>query len=663
MKGARFGAGACCALALILLGACSGGRQPAGNDATGAIAGDEWTNPGGGDGKLRYSGLTDIDASNVSRLGLAWDADLGTGRGIEATPVFVNGVLYTTGVAGRTYAFDGATGKELWRFEPIIANHAWRAACCDAVNRGLAVRNGLVYVAALDGRLYALDAKTGAVRWQVDTVEDHKRGITSTGAPELAGDVVLIGNGGAEYDVRGYVSAFDVATGALRWRFHTVPRDPRLGAQDHPDLEPAVRTWDPNSRWDIGGGGTPWDAINYDPLTGLVLVGTGNGGPYHQARRSPAGGDNLYLSSIVALDPATGRVKWHYQETPGDNWDYTATAPMILTEMVIEGEKRPVVIHAPKNGFLYILDRRDGRLLSAKPIAYMNWADGVDLKTGRPRLRPDQADYGAGPKIVFPASVGARNWQPGSFDPATGLYIAPVVEMGNLIMVGPPDQPRRARALNNNASLIFTSDLPDLMPTFPAALRTALEAQPAMKHARETPAGSSLKAIDPKTGKTVWSQTMAGWQDRAGTLATAGGLIFQGNLAGALRVFDSRTGKLLRSIETGRSILAAPMTYRVGGVQYVAVGTGWGGGGWPYVPRYSAAYRYGNQNHLLVFRLDGKPPVMPSALPPLAPAAAPPPQAAGASPARIAHGRTLSSTIARSAIPISRDPSRPICGE
>ncbi|HTN60799.1 MAG TPA: PQQ-dependent dehydrogenase, methanol/ethanol family [Devosia sp.] len=635
-----FGARAACAL-LLALSACTGDNGAAGSAASGTIAGDEWTNPGGGDGKLRYSGLADITPGNVSKLGLAWDADLGTGRGMEATPVFVNGTLYTSGMAGRVYAFDGASGEELWRFEPEIDNDAWRSACCDAVNRGIAIRDGLLYVAALDGKLYALDAATGKIRWQADTVEDHTRGITSTGAPELAGDVVVIGNGGAEYDVRGYVTAYDAATGAQRWRFHTVPRNPGLGPQDHPDLEPAVKTWDANSRWDIGGGGTPWDAINYDPLTGLVLVGTGNGGPYHQSNRSPSGGDNLYLSSIVALDPASGRVKWHYQETPGDNWDYTATAPMILTEMEFGGEKRPVVIHAPKNGFLYILDRRDGKLLSAKPIAYMNWADGVDMKTGRPNIRPDQADYSKGPKIVFPASVGARNWQPGSYDPESGLYIAPVVELGNLIVNGPVGAARRPRALNNNASLIFSTDVDGLLPTFPPETRKLLEAQPAMQRVREKPWTSALKAIDPKTGKTVWSQEMDGWQDRGGTLATAGGLVFQGNLAGALRVFDSRTGKLLHRIETGRSILAAPMTYRIDGVQYVAVTTGWGGGGWPYVPPYSAAYKYGNENHLLVFRLDGKPVTMPSPLPPLAPAAAPPRQEAGITPSRIAHGRTL----------------------
>ncbi|OYZ27261.1 MAG: PQQ-dependent dehydrogenase, methanol/ethanol family, partial [Novosphingobium sp. 16-62-11] len=331
-------------------------------------AGSEWTSPGGDMGKTHHSRLTAINAENVSQLGLAWEAELGTLRGQEATPVVVDGVLYTSGTTGRAYAFDAATGKELWRFEPEVDMQVNRTVCCDMVNRGLAVARGKVFVAALDGWMYALDARTGAVVWKTDFIEDRKRGDNSTGAPEIAGDVVVVGMSGAEYDVRGYVTALDLETGKLRWRWHVVPHDPKLGPQETPELEVALKTWDPNSRWDIGGGGSPWDAIAFDPETGLVIVGTGNGGPYATSKRSPAGGDNLYLASLVALDPKTGRMKWHYQETPGDNWDFTATQPMIFTRMKLDGEDRPVVLHAPKNGFLYILDRRDGKLLRANPI-------------------------------------------------------------------------------------------------------------------------------------------------------------------------------------------------------------------------------------------------------------------------------------------------------
>lgn len=619
------------ASALLFLAACS---QSATNP-------DDWVTPGGDLGKSHHSSLTDITPENVGRIGLAWSADLGTNRVLEATPVVIDGVMYTSGVAGRAYAFDAASGKELWRFEPEIDMQVNRTVCCDMANRGVAVADGKVYVAALDAKLYALDARTGKVLWSADTVEDPERGINSTGAPEVAGDVVVIGNGGAEYDVRGYVSAYDLDTGKLQWRFHTVPRDPKLGPQDHLDLEAAVKTWDPGSRWDVGGGGTPWDAINYDSETGLVLIGTGNGGPYHSARRSPKGGDQLYLSSIVALDAKTGRLKWYYQETPGDNWDFTAVQPMILTRMTIDGEDRPVVLHAPKNGFLYILDRRDGKLLRANPIVRVNWAKSIDMKTGRPVLDPEAADYASGPKIIFPATPGARNWHPGSYDPASGLYYAPVLDMGNLMFMSPGRKPFHKKALNNDAALIFSPDVASALPTLPPPVQAAVKALPAFAEAKERPFASELRAIDPLTGKTKWAAPMKGWQDRGGVLTTASGLLFQGSIDGSFRIFDKRSGKLLKSIDTGTSILAAPMTYRVKGVQYVAVMAAWGGGGYPYVPRYSAAYRRGNAGRILVFKLDGGPVPVPPESPPLEVAPAAPSQLPGVTPATIAEGRAV----------------------
>ncbi len=619
--------------ALLLLSACSGSPD--------APAGDDWRTTGGDVGKSHHSTLTDISAANVASLGLAWSADLGTNRVLEATPIVIDGVMYTSGVAGRAYAFDAATGKPIWSFTPKVDMQVNRTVCCDMANRGVAVAKGKVFVAALDAQLYALDAKTGKILWQANTVNDPHRGINSTGAPEVAGDVVLIGNGGAEYDVRGYVSAYDLETGKLKWRFHTVPRDPKLGPQDHPDLETATKTWDANSRWDVGGGGTPWDAINYDPETGLVIIGTGNGGPYHVAKRSPKGGDNLYLSSLVALDAKTGRVKWHYQEVPGDNWDYTASQPMILTKMRVDGADRPVILHAPKNGFLYVIDRRDGKVLRASPLVRMNWANGIDPKTGRPNLTPESSDYRDSPKIVFPATTGARNWHPGAYDPKSGLYFAPVQDMGNLIFMTPGAKPYAKKRLNNDAALIFSADLEAALGTLPPPMAAAVKALPAFKWVQEKPWSSELRAIDPLTGKTVWAQPLQGWQDRGGVLSTSGGLIFQGNLAGQLRAFDAKTGKLLKSIETGTSILAAPMTYRVNGTQYVAVMAAWGGGGFPYVPRYAAAYQRGNQGRLLVFKLGGGPVPLPAKLPPLEVAPPPPPQIAGTTPAVLARGQGL----------------------
>lgn len=602
---------------------------------------DDWPTTGGDAGKSHHSLLTDITPGNVGALGLAWVAELGTNRVLEATPIVIDGVMYTSGVAGRAYAFDAATGKELWRFEPAVDMQVNRMVCCDMANRGVAVARGKVFVSALDGWLYALDAGTGRVVWKSDAVVDRNRGYSSTGAPEVAGNLLVIGNAGAEYDVRGYVSAYEAETGELAWRFWVVPRDPELGPQDHPDLERAAETWDPDSRWDVGGGGAPWDAIHYDAETGLVFVGTGNGGPYLSAKRSPRGGDQLYLASLLALDAGTGRLKWFYQETPQDSWDFTSTQPMILTHMNIDGERRPVIIHAPKNGFLYIFDRRDGRLLRANPIVRTNWATSVDLQTGRPATDLEAADYSRSPKIVFPATPGARNWHPASFDPASGLYYAAVLDMGNLIFTTPGQKPYAARALNNDAALIFGPDLEAALPSLPPMLRDAVIALPAFEEVKRKPFVSELRAIDPLTGETRWAVPSQGWQDRAGVLTTASGLLFQGSIDGTFRVYDMRDGRLLKSIDTGNSILAAPMTYRVDGVQYVAVMAAWGGGGFPYVPRYAAAYKRGNPGRILTFRLGGGAVPIPQELPPLEVAPPPPEQKPGITAATLERGRAL----------------------
>jgi len=625
-------------LAALALAAC-GPKESAPPQQ--AAAADNWTNPGGDAGKTHHSQLTDITAENVGRLGLAWDAQLGTNRVLEATPVVVDGVMYTSGVAGRAYAFDAASGKPLWAFEPKVDMQVNRTVCCDMANRGVAVANGKVFVAALDGVLYALDAKTGKPVWQADTIEDHSRGGNSTGAPEVAGSVVVIGNGGADYDARGDVSGWDIATGKLAWRFHVVPRDPKLGPQDNPELEAALKTWDPRSRWDMGAGGGPWDAINYDPETGLVLVGTGNGEPYSLDIRSPSGGNNLYVSSIVAIEAKTGRMKWFYQESPQDQWDYDATAPMILTRMKVDGEDRPVVLHAPKNGFLYVIDRRDGKLLRANKIVRVNWAKGIDPKTGQAIIDNDAADFSHGPKIIFPGTPGARNWHPASFDPASGLYFGAIQDMGNLMFVPPGDKPYKPKGLNTAAALIFTPQLEAALATLPPPVAAQVKALPAWAEVLKNPGGTTMRAIDPLTGKTVWSQPMAGWQDRGGVLTTASGLLIHGNLVGQLVVREAKTGKILRSIDTGTSILAAPMTYKVGGVQYIAVMAAWGGGGFPYVPPYSAAYQRGNAGRIIVFRLDGKPVPLPPLLGKLEVAPEAPAQAPGVTMDTIAQGRAL----------------------
>ncbi|MEZ5891867.1 MAG: PQQ-dependent dehydrogenase, methanol/ethanol family [Parvularculaceae bacterium] len=617
-------------LSLALLSLCACGRSDRGAGwidekrvASAEAGAGMWLTSGGDAGKTHFSRLDDINRETVSRLGFAWDYQTNTNRGLEATPIVVDGVMYTSGVAGRVYALDAATGAERWTFTPDVDMQVARVVCCDNVNRGVAVWKGIVYVAALDGVLYALNADDGAVLWRADTIDDKSRGYSSTGAPEVAGDIVLIGNAGAEYDARGYVTAYDLKTGNQKWRFYTVPGET---PSDDPAQIHARATWGETSRWDLGGGGTVWDAILYDAELNLVYIGVGNGGPYPRAIRSPDGTDNLYLSSIVALRPKTGEVVWHYQETPGDNWDYTATQPMIMTTLDIGGEKTPVLMQAPKNGFFYVLDRRNGKLVAAHDYAKVNWASHVDLETGRPAIDYDRADYSTAPKIVYPASVGAHNWHPMAWDGERGLAYLTVAELGNLLfMTSGPDLPHRAKRINSGAGLIYTPDLPAAVNMLPPHVAEAVRAHPDF-NANGMVSRGLLKAFDPVTGETKWEVETSGWWDRSGVLATAGGLIFSGSDTGHMNVYDSDTGALLKSIDIGTSILAAPMTYKIGGVQYVAVMAGWGGGGWGYPHRTSAQYRNGNQGRIIAFRLDGGDAPKPDPLPAREPIPEPPEQ-------------------------------------
>ncbi len=631
------------AAALLALAACTQASEAPKIDTSVYGAGEDWDNPGGDWAGSHFSRLTDIGKANAGELGFAWEYDLGTARVQEATPVVIDGVMYTSGNLGRVYALNAATGQELWTFEPEVDMQVNRFTCCDQANRGVQVHDGKVFVGSLDGWLYALDAKTGAVAWKVDTIADRKRGFTVTGAPEIAGDLVVIGNAGAEMDTRGYVTAYNTADGSEAWRFWTIPHDPRDGPQESKALEAALKTWDTKSRWDIGGGGTVWDAIVYDPELDQVIIGTGNGGPYPLHTRSPEGGDNLYLNSVVALDRATGEMKWHFQETPQDSWDLTATQPMVLASLDVGGKRRPVILHTPKNGFFFVIDRETGKPLAANAIVRTSWASGWDLATGKPKLTPEFSDYATGPKLVFPASSGARNWYPAAFDPQRQTYFASVVDMGNLMFV-PPGQENpahRPRVMNASAALLFTADLQAALPTLPPPLQAAVKALPQWQWVTDKPYSSEIRAIDPLTGKTKWAAPFDGWQDRGGVLATAGGLVIHGTLAGKLVVRDADTGAVLKTIDTGSSMLAAPMTYKVDGVQYIAVQAGWGGGGWGFLPPYAAAYAKGNANRILVFKLGGGAVRVPADLPALQPAPAPPAQLPGVTPQTIAMGSAL----------------------
>jgi quinohemoprotein ethanol dehydrogenase len=599
---------------------------------------ENWMTTGRDFGKSHYSPLTSIDRNSVGQLGLAWQYQTGTTRGLEATPIVVDGVMFTSGNEGRVYALNAKTGAEIWRFNPEVDGQIHRKACCDAVNRGVSVWRGRVYVAALDGRLLSLDAATGKVIWTADTIIDKVRAYTSTGAPEIAGDVVVIGNGGAEYDARGYISAYDLQTGNLAWRFFTVPGDPAK-PYEHPELEMAAQTWDPHSRWDVGGGGTAWDAMVYDPELDLLYVGTGNAALYNQAERSPTRGDNLFLTSILAINPHTGRLVWYYQEVPGDMWDYTATQPIILTDLTIEGTTRKVLMQAPKDGFFYVLDRKTGELLSAKNYVPVTWASGVDMKTGRAQVNRDSADYATEAKLVFPANVGAHNWNPMAFSPQTGLVYIPVIEASVYHFDLTEGHVYRPGLRNEGTVRLFPNGLSLSLPDVPPKTKALLESGELLKGKPDIRMRALLRAWDPVQQKTVWEFESIGWWDRGGVLATAGGLVFQGSDTGHFRSYDAATGKLLKEIDTGTSIVAAPMTYAVDGEQYVAVMAAWGGGGWYVTHPESAAYQYGNAGRILVFKLGGGPTPKPTPLPDIQPIPEPP--ALTASAETIAHGAAL----------------------
>jgi quinohemoprotein ethanol dehydrogenase len=596
----------------------------------------EWLTAGRDAGKTHYSPLDLINRQTAARLGFAWELKTGTNRGMEATPIVVDGVMYTSGVAGRVYALEADTGHLLWQFEPPLKLKNARGSCCDLVNRGVAVWQGKVYVGSFEGVLYALDAKDGTVRWQADTFVDHKRAYSITGAPQIAGKVVVIGNGGAEFDSRGYVSGYDLETGRLVWRFYTVPGDPTKPYESKA-LEMAAKTWDPKRDVSRGGGGNAWDAIAYDPKRNLVYFGTGNGAPWNSAYRSPSGGDNLFIASIVAVNADTGEYVWHYQETPGDLWDYDATAHILLSTLKIDGADRDVLMQASKNGFFYILDRATGELLAADKFVAANWATHVDLKSGRPAENPD-SDYTKGkPVIVFPSGVGGHNFNPMSLSAHTGLVYIPTVHSGMALLAAPP-APHLQERMAAGVQIAFATELLAPPETLPPSLRP-VTAPSYLKKVPSLDMHSSLKAWDPIAHKVVWEHKYASFMDHSGVLSTAGGVVIQGSIDGKLRVFNDETGDLLKEIDTGSPLIAAPMTYTVKGAQYVAILAGSGGGGWNiWMPGNVAAER-GNDNRILAFRLDGGSTPVPPALGPIPPIPEPPAQTGTA--ADIAAGAAL----------------------
>ncbi len=510
----------------------------------------DWLTYGRNYGEERFSPLGQITKDNVGQLGLAWSLNLGTKRGIEATPLVVDGIMFISGPWSIVYAIDTRKGKILWTYDPQVPKGFGEKACCDVVNRGLAMYKGNIFVGTLDGRLVSINAATGKKKWEVLSVS-HDRSYTITGAPRVMDGKVIIGNSGAEYGVRGYVTAYDAMTGKKVWRFFTVPGNPANGFE-HPEMEVAAKTWK-GEWWKYGGGGTAWDAFAYDPKLKLIYVGTGNGSPWNREIRSPGGGDNLYLSSILAIHAETGKLKWHYQTTPGESWDFTAVQQIILTQLEIKGKKRDVLMQAPKNGFFYVLDRNTGELLSAEPYVYVNWASKVDMKTGRPVETPN-ARYLTSNEQIYPGPFGGHNWQPMAFNPKTNLVYIPAREQS--FMYG------------NQQDFQYDKDHWSLgISSNPA--------NPTNKDAKFAKSYGKLIAWDPVLNKEVWSKVeKTTWN--SGVMTTSD-LVFQGTAEGDFNAMDARTGKVIWTKNLGTGIVAPPITYLVDGVQYVTIAVGWGG--------------------------------------------------------------------------------------
>ena len=554
-----------------------------------AAAGEtqSWLTHGGTYAEQRFSPLSRIDESNVAELGLAWSFDMETQRGVEATPLVADGVMYVTGPWSLLHALDAASGEHLWTYDPGVPREYARSICCGVVNRGAALWGDKVFLGTLDGRLVAVDRASGEAVWETLTIEpDFPYSIT--GAPRAVEGLIVIGNAGADYGARGYVSAYSAETGELAWRTYTVPGNPADGFESEA-LERAAETWN-GEWWKYGGGGTVWDAMAYDPELGLLYVGTGNGSPYPRWLRSPGGGDNLYLASILALRPQTGELVWHYQTTPAETWDYTATQHLMLVDLEIDGRPRKLILQAPKNGFFFVIDRETGEFLSAEPFVEVNWASGYDDR-GRP-IEGD-IDYSQEPKFTKPSPYGAHSWPPMSFHPGTGLVYLPVRDMGFLFQIE-ANWSFRKGGWNTGLD-------PSAIASSAEGLDTSIEAY--------------LLAWDPVAQREAWRVPHV-TAFNGGTLSTAGNLVFQGSADGRFAAYRATDGERLWEMPAGTGVTAGPVSYEIGGEQYVAVAAGWGasfalGGG---EAARMAGVRGGGR--VLAFKRGGSAPVPPSQPPP-----------------------------------------------
>lgn len=545
-----------------------------------------WLSNGRDYADTRYSPLKQIDSADVNRLGLDWyyDTDAAPGN-LESTPIVSNGTIYGTATWSVVFALDARTGRELWRYDPLISHRNFPlgpngvpdssrprmgpSLCCGPANRGVALYEGKVYVGLLDGRLVALDARTGKVVWQVQTTPKNAD-YSITGAPRIVRGKVIIGNGGAEFATRGYVSAYDAETGKLEWRFYTVPGDPSKPYKTVA-MAKAAKTWTGNW-YTMGGGGTVWDSISYDPRLDLLYVGTGNGGPYPQKWRSPGGGDNLYICSILALRPETGTLVWYFQTTPGDEWDYDAVQDLTLANLKIDGAVQPVLMQASKNGFFYVLNRKTGKFLSARAIAPITWATGIDPKTGRPILAQN-ARYDERPTRVSPSGGGIHSWHAMSFNPNTGLVYVPGGTSSEYFAVDPDFEYKLGTF---NWGQLRNSPVYGIRPAGaqpgppPSAAEVAAEKASAASSPR-----SFLVAWDPLSQSQRWRiPAMNG----GGTLTTAGNLVFAATNDGHFVALTAATGERLWDYKLSPGI-GNPATYEVDGRQYVSVFAGRTGNG------------------------------------------------------------------------------------
>jgi quinohemoprotein ethanol dehydrogenase len=620
-------AGLSAAAIALLLGSCSmpGSPQARVTSARMAEADDpaeagQWMSYSRTWDEQRFSPLTAINDQNVSRLGLAWYDDLDTFRGVQATPLYVDGVLYNASVWNVVTAYEATTGRKLWTFDPKVDRQWARLACCGPTTRGIAMWEGRIYIAALDGRLIAVDARNGRELWSVQTIDDtHAYSIT--GAPRVYDGKVVIGNGGADYGVRGYVSAYDARDGRKLWRFYTVPGNPADGPDGEASdsvMPMATKTWN-GEWWKYGGGGTAWDSFAYDPKLNLVYIGTGNGSPHIQHFRSPGGGDNLFLCSIIAVNADTGQYAWHYQMVPEEQWDFTCTQPMVLADLEISGRKRQVIMQAPKNGFFYVIDRGTGELISGKTYVPNLWATEIDMTTGRPKVNPG-AYVTETPQLMTPTWMAAHSWHPMSYSPLTGLVYFPAQEQW-VVQARVPDGQFRFVPFRSNTGNSFTAD--------PARRRE-------LQRIADSREKGYLLAWNPVT-QTEAFRVEYKYPGSGGVLTTAGNLLVQGTIGRTLAIYKATDGAKLWEMDTQTVAIAGPMTYSVDGEQYIAVNVGWGGSPVAGLSAENPPVRFGPAR-LLVFKLDAKGVALPP-MPPPSQIAAPPPLRA--SEEQIRNGRRI----------------------